>query len=274
MSRKPLQLLSEFAAEVRLTGSRFLVVEGLSDLSFFKQWIAGADFDEKTRPTVIPVGALEVDAGELIGLGLNDAERSRVIYVAMFLESEKLDLVRCVADRDAEHDVKRFAPSPLLWTDFPAIESYGFEASVLDTLNTLFLGGRLPDGADVITLVSPILLELYTVRTHNQHLPTPDIGKGLSWSKGGYSFRVEKTVPPELANDVGDYARPSYSDPRLHAYGHDVCAVIICLFGNAVKNQAGVRNQETLEDMLRASVLVRAGIRTLPLFKQILDWAV
>jgi len=272
MAQKPLQLLSEFAAEAKLTGAKYLIVEGSSDVGFFKQWVTGADFDVRTRPLILAVNEFDMDAGQLFTLGLNDAERSRVICLALFAESEKLDSVRCIADRDAEHGVKSFTPATLIWTDFPALESYGFEASTIDTLNTLFLGGRLPDGTTVIDQASTILLELYTVRTHHEHLPTPDVAKGLSWYKKQPVFRVESAVAPQLASEIATYPRGTFSDQRSHAYGHDVCAVIICLYANVVKSQAGVRSQEALEDMLRAAILVRSDFAKFPLFQQILAW--
>ena len=273
MTKKPLQRLSEFAAEVRFSGSKYLVVEGPRDRGFFTQWLTGFEFDGVPRPTVMTVGGLDVSAGDLSSRGLNDGERSRVIFVAMFAESEKLDHVRCVADRDTDHDISRFKASTLLWTDFPALESYGFEPTVLNTLNTLFLGARLPHGDELVALMSPMLLELYTVRLHNEHLPRPNLPRAVSVSKGQFTFQVEKAVSPAVAAKVSTYSRPAFADTRSHAYGHDIGALILALFGNVVRTQVGIRDQAILEDMLRAAFLMTADLKALPLFREIAQWA-
>jgi hypothetical protein len=273
MTKKPLQRLSEFAAEVRFTGSKYLVVEGRRDRGFFTQWFAGLEFDGVARPTVVAVGGLEIGAGDLSSLGLNDGERSRVVFVAVFADAEKLDLVRCVADRDAGHDLSRFMASTLLWTDFPALESYGFEPAVLDALNHLFFGDRLPCGEKLVALMSPMLLELYAVRMHNEHMPRPDLSKAVSMKKGQFRFHVASAVPPAIAPMVSTYTRPTFADARSHSYGHDIGALLFVLFGNVVRTQVGIKDQDILEDMLRAAFLMTADLKALPLFREIADWA-
>ena len=272
MTEKPRQRLSEFVTEVRLTGSKYVVVEGPNDRRFLVQWFESQEDFRSQRPPVISVDSLDIDAGELLALGLNEGSRSRVIFVAMRAEQENLDL-RCIADLDCGHDVDLFTGSTLIWTDFPAIESYGFNAKTLDSLNRLFLGERLPAGDVLLGTMSPMLADLFTVRTNNPHLPDPDIPKGLTKERGVFKFDVALTLVPTVAAKVPSYGAIAPSDPRSSAYGHDICAMLFALHSNVLKNQAHVADPEALEHLLRAAILIANDLRENALFSTLIDWA-
>lgn len=273
MTQKPRQLLSEFVQEVRLTGSKYLVVEGPDDRRFLLQWIEQQDALRARRPHVVAVDSLDIDAGELLVVGLNEGARSRVIFVAMLADAETLDVV-CIADRDCGQDLELFEGPTLYWTDYPAIESYGFEATVLDALNRLFLGERLPRGVELVETMSPMLRATFSVRVHHPDLTDPDFPKAITRSRGVVAFNLGPALEPAVRALMSDYDELDVAgDPREHVYGHDLCALLFALYPNELKNQAHVRDAEALEDQLRAAMLIAGDLTSAPLFARLRDWA-
>lgn len=177
----PRQRLNEYFLEIKLTNRKHIVVEGRTDQRFFRVWLDGLR-DIEAQVAVTAVESLEVPTADLFAIGLADSNRSRVIVVAAKASESGANL-RCIADRDCGHDVVNHIYDTLLWTDYPAIESYAVEARTLDIANQLSFGGHLPSADQLLGPLSFALSELFAVRCHHQHLPKPNHKSGLKKSR-------------------------------------------------------------------------------------------
>ena len=266
----------EMIREAELTKQKFLVVEGPTDRNFYSRWLTGNVGQGLSGQEVIVVAVETIDlpAEDLLQIGLNDGNRSRVLLFASLAADSAAD-IRFIADRDCGHNVSDFKMHGLLWTDYPALESYAFTGQILGILNAHFLGERLPSGDVLVRDLSKVLLELFTVRMHNEHLPTPNLAKGFPKnSKKPSDFDVSKTVDSSIGAASVTYVRPQFVDPREIVYGHDLAEILMHLYGNAIKTQAGYSRSEALENAMRAVLLIEKSIGSEPLFVELGSWAV
>lgn len=272
MSGKPKSKLRELLKEAELTATSYLIVEGRTDRSFYKEWLRQAGKGQELRPLVVEaVDAIDLGETSDVELQLPKGARSSVILIALAASKKPVD-IRCIADRDCGHHVDKVQVEELWWTDFPALESYLFESDTLDTVNRMAFGERLPDGAKLVATLAPVLRELYTVRLHNESLRAPDISKGYGKSKNPVDFDVRKAVAPEVAAVAHTYTRPSEGDPRSYAYGHDIADLLLHQFGNEIKNQAKIPHREALEAHFRWCLLVSKTFDSSVLAAKLSSW--
>lgn len=269
MAQPPRQTTQEFVREVARTGDRYVVVEGRADVGFYSLWLRRqiASVTGAHVPHIVSVDSIQVDPGLLFDLRLPDSNRSRVLALAADQTAENLWFL---ADRDCDHGMEVVSAQNLLWTDFPALESYALTAGVLDCVNLLFLGGRLPDGAAVVEEVVPILRQLYTIRLYNPNLPEPNLDRAF-YGKDPVRFDIEKAVPPELRPEVPKYEIPAFADPRSVAYGHDVAAVLMHRFANVIGNQAKISRVDVLEKALRSCLVNDPDLHKQSMFSRLLE---
>ncbi|WP_307608117.1 hypothetical protein [Pseudarthrobacter sp. W1I19] len=261
--------LAELFLEIALTSQKHIIVEGRTDENFFKAWLQDADPAETV--VVTPVENLEVGPDEVLGIGLSDGNRSRVVYVAMRAEKDDVDL-RCVADRDCGHNVETHNYEQLLWTDYPSIESYALDGVTLQKANLLSFNGRLPDGGVLLGMLVPALRDLYAVRAANEHLERPNYAAGVGKNRSLATFNVSLTVHPSLRSQVAGYAKPTSRDPREFAYGHDIGELLLAAFGNVLKNNVGLVTLGAVEAALRSAVQAVGSYKTEPLFIRLHSW--
>lgn len=271
MSSVPRQRLAEFLLEVQLTSRKHLVVEGRADERFIRAFLQGADGSRSV--TITPVEKLEISMEDLVPLGFPDGNRGRVVVVAVRALQGDVTLL-CIADRDCGHRVDEFCIETLLWTDFPAIESYAVTADILEKANLLGFGGRLPDGNILLAALSHALRELFAVRLQNPYLGRPNYAAGLQAKAPALDkFEVRETLSPALRSKVDAYPRPDIDeDPRAYAYGHDVGELLLAAFANALKNQAGLKNLEAVEGALRSAIQAEGSYVNEPLFRKLATW--
>jgi hypothetical protein len=267
----PRQRLTEYFLEVELTARKHVVVEGRSDERFLRAWLRGLPGCPSV--TITPVENLDIPPDVLVDSGLTDGNRSRVLVVGARAADRGVP-VRCVADRDCGQNVEEFDFETVVWTDYPAIESYVVSEHVLDTANLLSFGERLPGAEVLIRGLAFALRELYAVRTHHPHLPRPNYSAGLDRRTPQLEcFDVTAVVPTPLRPEIPKYQRPdAKSDPRTYAYGHDVAELLLAAFANALKNQAGLRTLEAVENALRSAIQAEGSYRDEALFRRLLAW--
>lgn len=122
-----------------------IYVEGTHDVEFYRSWVddSGLDFNLKNLSVVVNE--------------INDAENDKVLVspegasgnCGRIREYARLNEEHTrkiwISDRDLlkDDDVKEYSRDNLFFTDFPAIESYGFLESVLDGFNGDRYGGNL-----------------------------------------------------------------------------------------------------------------------------------
>ncbi|QZQ55577.1 hypothetical protein KZI27_01525 [Curtobacterium sp. TC1] len=261
--------LDELFLEVSLTNQKHLVVEGRTDERFLRAWLRAAA--DSHPVAVTPVENLEVDAFELASHGLSDGARGRVLIVALHAHEQGID-IRCVADRDTGSSVAAHSYDTLLWTDYPAIESYALHAETLDLANLLSFNEQLPSGAELVDSLTDPLRELFAIRSMHPNLQRPNYGAAF---KGGGSLRQfdsSKVVPPEIQAVMSAYPRPEDADSRLFAYGHDIGELLLGAYGGKLKNKAGLANLGAVEAALRSALLLSGYIATEPLFLKLSVW--
>jgi len=272
MSDSPRLRVSELLREAELTGDKYLIVEGPTDRIFYGRWIAKLPGTGTPSVKVVSVDTIDVPSDDLHMAGLSDGNRSRVMLLSTYVDRSKTDVI-CIADRDCGHNTASYISDAMLWTDFPALESYAFDADVLDWLNAMILGGLLPAAASMMTSLTGVFLDLFTVRLHNEDLPAPNIARGFPSSKDPSAFDVAKTVHSSLSAAVPLYARPSFSDPREVVYGHDIAEVMMCVFGNVIKNKSAISGTLSLERVLRAGLLSDGSLHKTPMFQTLAIWS-
>lgn len=272
---KPRLNVDDIRREVSLTRSKYLIVEGNADRRFFTEWVRTIGvrwMPSYSEPHIICIGDIDVPDGVLIREGVALGNRGRILCLSNEL-NDFANKLRCVVDVDCGEHRDEFSSPVLMWTDFPALESYAFNPHVLDTLNRNMLSERLPEGDMLISLLREALRDLYVVRHQNPSLARPLVSKGVIKRDGDYAgFDVRKTVPPNVAVKVGEYDSPAYSDVREVVYGHDLAALLMAVFGNLIKNQCGLRDEEALENGLRMAILVEGSFARMPLFSGLADW--
>lgn len=269
-SAAPRQRLREYFLEIKLTARKHIVVEGRTDERFVKAWLR--DIDAQSNVVVTSVENLEVPVVDVVAIGLNEGNRSRVIVVAARASAEAVNL-RCIADTDCGKHVEEHNYETLLWTDYPAIESYAVDEATLDKANLLSFGERLPSADQLIGPLAFALGELYAVRCQNEDLPKPNYKAGLPGQSASLAeFDVKAAVQVSLRKKVGSYPRPDDPDPRKFSYGHDIGELLLAAFGNALKNQAGFRTVEAVEGALRSAIQAAGSYVHEPLFVHLREW--
>jgi hypothetical protein len=264
----PRQQLKELFKEIRLTGQKHIIVEGRADAHFIRAWIQNSH--GRTDVVVTPVEYLEVSDSVIFTLNLLDSNRSRVIVVALEAAEKRVNL-RCVAHRDCGHGVAEHQYETLLWTDYPAMESYAVDEQNLNTANLLNFGAQLPDANELLAPISFALRELYAVRCHHQDLERPKYEAGLG-TRSLAEFDVTATVHVSIRPHVEGYSRPDFVDPRGYGYGHDIGELLLEAFGNALKNRSGLRTLAAVEAALRSAIQVTGRYESEPLFVQLQEW--
>lgn len=265
--KAPRALLSEIVAESRLTGRLFLVVEGESDRRFIEQWLLSAVGHSVEKLSILTPDGVDVTWDHLASVGLSEGAKQRVVYIGLHVPSNFPGLT-CIADLDCGLLADRHKADRLWWTDFPAIESYGFEPGAIDVLNRMFLGERLPDGSEVVGELTPALLDLYRLRRHYEDTENPKVEKGFN----GEGWNVLRTLPPHLAARWSEVGAVAFEDPRAIAYGHDVARVLMSRYAAEIKTQAKISDLGVLESNLRASILLSNTFANSRLAARILAW--
>lgn len=267
---KPKQTLNELLLEAQLTRQKYLVVEGPSDAGFFRTWLRSV---VSGNIIVTSVEEIDVPTAEVISLGLNDGNRSRVIVVSRRALGRPCNLM-CVADRDVGQDVDAHSQETLIWTDFPGLESYTFTLETLQVICDVHTGGRLPAAAELHEGLRQILCELFAVRAQHNHLPKPNYRAGFTTKPPRMdAFDVALTVDPRIRADIAAYPRPMAADPREYAYGHDIAEVMYVLFANELKNSAGLSSPRALEAALATAGFVGGAYEGSRLFDSLRAWA-
>ena len=267
----PRQRLAEYFLEVELTARKHIVVEGRSDERFFRAWLQ--DVPDCPAVTITPVENLEVSPGDLAESGLADGNRGRALAVAV-RAATRGTVLRCVVDLDCGQNVDEYKCPTVVWTDFPAIESYAVKEEVLEKANLLSFGGRLPSGKALLPALSFALREIFAVRLRHPNLAKPNYSAGLNKQQPKLeNFNVSAAVPASVRSNVVEYPRPdAEADPRTYAYGHDVAELLLAAFANALKNQAGLRTLEAVEGALRSAIQAEGSYVEEGLFQQLRTW--
>ena len=200
--------LDELVARYELEPSLHDVyVEGLTDKSIIQWFLDESNLDTKNC-TVYEIDTVDIPTDQLFALGLNDSNRSRVIFLAFQLqrlfETTSLPHVVCIADRDFDDLIgsSSIESELLLFTDYTSIEMYLFDYNIIEKFLRLALRKDDLEAVNIINNISPILVEMFLLRAANQSL-----SYGMEWLAPGtlkdcFNKKRRKGAPLEFdSND-------------------------------------------------------------------------
>jgi|ERR1044072_100092 hypothetical protein len=164
--------IEELIARYELEAIRDAFVEGSSDRSLVEWFLK-----EYPVPnvTVYEINSVDVPYDKIKALSLEDNNRGRVITLASSLEDgSSIDLyhqVACIADTDFDYILeKKHELRLLILTHYSSVETYLFDAPLIDKFLALVVRDFPYDGALVLDQLTPTLNELFLIRLANQHL--------------------------------------------------------------------------------------------------------
>lgn len=262
--------LREFRHELNLSRDKHLIVEGYTDRNFYTAWLDSQDSLDGISVQV--VGAIEVDNGLVSELGLPDAERSRVIALASETQDFR-EKVLCVADRDTGVGVEEFRYLTLVWTDFPALESYVMHPKLFRIAHRICLQGRIKNASTLHAELSEALLKLWRVRIGHPNLKMPNYKKGLKNGVGLEEFNVFAAVDAEAPVAVDSSKAEDLGDIRRVAYGHDISGLLFAAYAGQIKNTLHLASKEALERSLCAAIVNAPEMAEEHLFVRMRSWA-
>ena len=173
--------LDELVARYELEPSLHDVyVEGLTDKCIIQGFLEKSNLDTK-NVAVYEIDTIDIPTDQLFALGLNDSNRSRVIFLAFQLQrlvETSLPHVVCIADRDFDDLIgsSSIESELLLFTDYTSIEMYLFDSNIIEKFLRLALGKDDLEAVNILTNISPILEEMFLLRAANQSL-----SYGMEW---------------------------------------------------------------------------------------------
>lgn len=185
--------LDELVARYELEPSLHDVyVEGLTDKSIIQWFLDESNLDTKNC-TVYEIDTVDIPNDQLCELGLNNGNRSRVIFLAFQLqrlfETTSLPHVVCIADRDFDDLIgsSSIESELLLFTDYTSIEMYLFDSNIIEKFLRLAVRKDDLKAVNIIKNISPILEEIFLFRAANQSL-----SDGMEWLSSGVKGCLKK----------------------------------------------------------------------------------
>jgi hypothetical protein len=201
--------LDELVARYELEPSLHDVyVEGLTDKCIIQWFLEESNLDTE-NVAVYEIDTIDIPTDRLFALGLNDNNRSRVIFLACQLQSlfeGSLPPVICIADKDFDNLIasSHIESELLLFTDYTSIEMYLFDSNIIEKFLRLALRKDDLEAVNIIKNIGPILEEMFLFRAANQSL-----SYGMEWllpsALKGCFKKIRKGDPLEFdSNDFVD----------------------------------------------------------------------
>lgn len=262
--------LKEFRHELNLSQDKHVVVEGHSDRRFYSAWLDAHDFLDGV--SVHAVDTLQVEDDLVRELELPGGARGRVIALARETQ-DRHDRVLCVADRDTGHDVDEFRYRTLIWTDYPALESYVMHPKLFRMAHQLCLQGTVNDSEKLYRDLAIALGRIWQTRLLNPHLEAPNYKKGIKGGVGLAEFDVCKAVRPGTKIERGGGEVELPSDVRAYSYGHDIAHLLFAAYAPQLKNKLHFGSEKALEVALLGTMLNSNLLASEKLFVQLETWA-
>ena len=217
-----------------------IYVEGIHDVDFYESWIdkSGIDIElDKLSVVVKEVRDVENYDGVVIPEGIS----GNCALVRKFAELNGKHIRKIwISDRDllTDDDLINYSRDNLFFTDFPAIESYGFLDSVLDSFNEDRYGGKLESLKNHIDIIKSYLKGMYFYRCALQECENSErvtsktrqlhhkLKEYVENSGGDLSIdNLLESLGNLVTEDVVAVIKSRDSDTgdfRAYVYGHDV----------------------------------------------------
>lgn len=221
-----------------------IYVEGSQDVEFYTAWIdkSGLDFNlEKLSVVVNEIKDAKNDK-ELAKPEVASGNCGRIREYARL--NEKYIRIIWISDRDLlkDNELKEYSRDNLFFTDFPAIESYGFLPKVLSRVNKSMYESQLNALETCFDFLRDYLRGVYFYRYSLQLVENPPKVKiwrndvldkleeyiknnGENQSINDFIKFASEIIPEEIAVKM-ETATDDMLDPRTYAYGHDIAPAI------------------------------------------------
>ncbi|WP_304127067.1 hypothetical protein [Mogibacterium diversum] len=217
-----------------------IYVEGIDDIDFFNRWLRVSKLESSHRKLSIKILGIRSDES-IVAPGLGNCQKIRLAA-----EEYKDDMRKIyVSDKDlmTDSNVREYEHlDSLFFTDFPAVESYGFLNEILCKLNEDRYGGKLKSLENCGEFLSRYLRGIYFYRCalHNQEKPEDMNSKAIELHKkltsyvngnrdnlsiDGFIEFADGFIPDEVVNAMKSVDDDNV-DPRAYIYGHDVGSAI------------------------------------------------
>jgi len=173
--------LDELVARYELEPSLHDVyVEGLTDKCIIQWFLEESNLDTE-NVAVYEIDTIDIPTDQLFARGLDDGNRSRVIFLACQLQSlfeGSLPPVICIADKDFDNLIasSHIESELLLFTDYTSIEMYLFDSNIIEKFLRLALHKDDLEAVNILKNISPILEEMFLLRAANESL-----SYGMEW---------------------------------------------------------------------------------------------
>lgn len=222
---------------------REVFVEGLADKYFFEYFLTENDL---SSVAVYEIDTVEVPTSAVLGRGLEDGHRGRVITLACLLEDQvDPSAVVCVADADFDHFKKIVHDCALLLvSDYSSLELYAFNPQALGKLLRLVATGFPKNPTAVLDCIREPLETMFLIRLANQELAlgctVPEVinfctydpkSDKLAFRRDDFIVRLLRYRPnddshKQIVDFVKEGRKQLSSDARGQIHGHDFCELL------------------------------------------------
>lgn len=265
------------------TNSFTIFVEGPSDVQFYQDWLENSGLESGYRKLEISVEEIPVDKK------VKPSASGNCQRVRDAAEVYKKNLHNIyISDKDlmTDLDIGKYSHlESLFFTDFPAVESYGFSHEILMSLNTSWYSNRVKSLEYCYDFLKCYLKGIYFYRNDHSMQESRERVKG--WTQRmhkkmrsyrkmhGGNITIEgfveyaKDIIPDMVAEKMQELDDGSVDPRVYAYGHDI--------GFAIKNfvmddipsskKYPICNEHTIEQYVRDKYIIEGLYKEDSLFE-------
>jgi len=264
------ELLARYELEPTL---KDVYVEGQFDREILARHFETVDADF----VFYEIGSVEIPASLLIGQGLSEGNKQRVILLSRELARIQGDLnYRCLIDRDLDHWFGELEAVPrLIWTQYCSIELYFLTKELLFDLLVWAAKIKVVDFDVFLHSFKSVLVVLYTMR-----LADRELGWAMDWIEAykclridgsGLLFDQEEFVNRLLAKNAKGRLKEEFlvkmegwkirldGDVRLFIRGHDFIELLAWSVGKC----KGLKPFASAESFQRLFVLLAQKVTEL-----------
>jgi hypothetical protein len=256
--------LYEFEPELR-----HLWVEGSSDVSFFRWFLAERNLD---AVEIRPIDQVEVPLTVLEKYGLTPSNRNRAIALSLELESslnavDEHALIKVIVDRDFDDFLLRSIDGKFLeYTDFTSIEMYFFEAETIKKIITLATSTPERSVDELMSRIVCVGCKIFFLRAANEllgwNLKMPDHFKLISNKFTSIDFNYDEFKKRILTSNACADSEVAFDaavlkvrdgqpdEPRLKIRGHDFINLLHWAIKKDIRPKGSSRDAETVANFI------------------------
>jgi hypothetical protein len=264
-----------------------IIVEGTSDRTVLEWFLKE---NGRVGFAVYEIGAFDVEVQRILGHGMEDNNRGRVVTLALEVAAVTDDNIKitCIADRDFDFVLGIEYLCPLLFfTDYACMLMYLFKERVLEKYFRFWLRGFPKSARRAMREITEALQILFAIHLA-KHLMLPDMqtvrwqdscvlgADGVGLNLNEYLNRYlnknsRRALAIEFSAKIRECRGRMHFDPRYQMKGHDFIAILIWYVAHHHGfGRFGRVSEEDLEQKLFSCLELR-DLTPEPLFRTLLD---